>query len=237
MTYPILFFHGTPGNDHQAYAFKAFSFVEIITWNRNFNDICTPYAGKAHIVALSGGGPYALEYITKFPGRAVSLTMWSALTGPPDGKKFPPRPFGRFIINMIGRQLLKSRAEWAWRIWLKQNAASQEIYDQAVDDQRSQNIFWEIVKSQIPFKLDDQLRREINFLKNYAYNQQNIYCPTYTVHDINDKNVPFQHAQRMQIYYRNVKRFATLKSTGHLCFFGHDAQNVLKHWANWISSI
>jgi len=230
MDTPILFFHGTPGNDDQAYLFRPFSFTKIITWERG-KDI--PYQGPAHLLALSGGGPYALEYARLYPARAKSLTLWSALTEPGKGEFFPG-PITRVLLNILGRRTLRKRPTWVWRKWLQSNAFSPEVYQQAVNDHRSQGMFWNLLKSLIPLRMNRQLKDEIEYLKKYEYRNGPLDLPTYITHDENDVNVPISNAINIQDHLTNVQNFARLQSTGHLCFFGTDAQNTLKHWSAWI---
>lgn len=230
MNIPILFFHGTPGNDNQAYIFRPFSFTKIITWERGKPQ---PYDGPAHLLALSGGGAYALEYARLHPDKARSLTLWSALTEPGKGDFFPG-PVTRILLNLMGRRALRKRPEWIWRKWLKANAVNQYVYDQAVNDQRSQDMFWNLLKSLIPLRMTSQLKNEINYLKNYEYRHQPLNLPTYIVHDETDVNVPISNAINIQKHLTNVTKFTRLNSTGHLCFFGNEAQYVLKDWSGWI---
>jgi len=231
--YPILFFHGTPGNDHQANAFRAFSFTKIITYDRKH---ISPWDGPAHLLALSGGGPYALEYAATYPEKAKSLTLWSALTSPATGD-FPPRLFGRILINTAGKWALKNKPFWIWKQWLKANTCSQTVYDHAINDHRSQGMFWQVLKSQIPFKLDRQLRDEIDFLKKYQFKHGQLGLPTMIVHDVNDNNVPLHNAESIQAHLTNLVAYHKLCSTGHLCFFGEQAQTTMKKWSEWIMSI
>ena len=230
MDYPILFFHGTPGNDDQAYLFRPFSFTKIITWERGKP---IPYKEPAHLLALSGGGPYALEYARLHPGLARSLTLWSALTEPGKGDFFPG-PVIRAILNVLGRRTLRKRPSWVWRKWLDANASSREVYDQAVDDHRSRIMFWNLLKSLIPLRMTTQLKMEIEYLTHYEYRNGPIHLPTYIVHDEQDKNVPISNAENIQEHLTNVVKFTRLNSTGHICFFGTEAQNALKDWSDWI---
>ena len=235
MTIPILFFHGTPGDDSQAYVFRSFTNNNIITWRRNCEP-SPPQLDRAHLLALSGGGPYALEYAHKYPEKTASLTLVSAVTETPSGN-FPPRPLGRILINVFGRSLLKKKPFWAWKGWLKKNAASRLVYDQCINNSLYQTWFWQMLDSQIPFRLDRQLRAEIEFLKNYKYQWGPLNCPTYIIHDRNDKNVPIEHAYHASEINNNVQYFDELESTGHLCFFGVQAQFTWTNWGQWLTRI
>lgn len=235
MSYPILFFHGTPGDDSQAYVFRSFTNNTIITWDRS-TQRTPPSIGKAHLLALSGGGPYALEYAHRYADLTASLTLCSAVTQPPSGR-FPPRFFGRWLINVLGTSLLRRKPFWAWKGWLKKNAASRLVYDQCINNKQCQKWFWQLVDSQIPFKLDKQLKAEVKFIKDYEYKWAPLQCPAYIIHDRNDKNVPISHAHNALKHMNEVHYFDELEATGHLCFFGTDAQFAWQNWSQWIDRI
>lgn len=181
---------------------------------------------SAAIVAVSAGGPSALQFAARHPSRCRSLVLVSACTGQ---LQTPPEIAARLrLMRHLARlpglpRLLKWRAERN-----PQAGARRAIPDDAMRERTLRHPqagpLLRALQSSVFEHLSARLPGTLNDIAQFAAQEQlpagSISAPTLVVHGRADNVVPFAHAENVCRAIPQAKLLA-LPDGGHVSLFTH----------------
>jgi len=181
---------------------------------------------NAAVVAVSAGGPSALQFAARHPSRCRSLVLVSACTGQ---LQTPPEVEARLrLMRHLARlpglpRLLKWRAERN-----PQAGARRAIPDEAMRERtlrhREAGPLLRALQSSVFEHLSARLPGTVNDIAQFAALEQlpagSISAPTLVVHGRADNVVPFSHAENICRAIPQAKLLA-LPDGGHVSLFTH----------------
>ncbi|WP_375161785.1 alpha/beta fold hydrolase [Bradyrhizobium sp. RDT46] len=181
---------------------------------------------SAAVVAVSAGGPSALQFAARHPSRCRSLVLVSACTGQ---LRTPPEIAARLrLMRHLARlpglpRLLKRRAERN-----PQAGARRAIPDDAMRERTLRHPqagpLLRALQSSVFEHLSARLPGTVNDIAQFAAQDQlpagSISAPTLVVHGRADNVVPFAHAENVCRAVPRAKLLA-LPDGGHVSLFTH----------------
>lgn len=181
---------------------------------------------SAAVVAVSAGGPSALQFAARHALRCRSLVLISACTGQ---LQTPPEIAARLrMMRRLARLpglpgLLKWRAEQN-----PQAGARRAIPDDAMRERTLRHpeagLLLRAVQSSVFAQLHARIPGTINDIAQFAAPEQSpagpISAPTLVVHGRADNVVPFSHAENARRAIRQAELLA-LPDGGHVSLFTH----------------
>lgn len=152
---------------------------------------------SAYILAVSGGGPSALQFALKYPDRCKGLILLSALTQPPKPMEFTPTE--KIFNNMMETLLTTDFGNWALYELLRANPTMAIPQDPEIQlpNAQQEKLFLELYDTLFPGSLRiegiNNDTEQINNMADFPFTQ--IKVPTLILHGTNDRNVPFETAK------------------------------------------
>ena len=194
------------------------------------------------VMGTSGGGPTALQFALRHPGRTMCLVLQSAIS-----RQFvEPR---RSTHSLIGRVVFSRGklladlgawcAHWAKRLWpsplIRSLLAASDDLDRARARERRSFVmghaeqlefFRRLVESGMPLSTRQAgLKNDLHqFAELPIYPLERITCPTLVVHGRADGNVPFAHAEFVAIAVPKAELLA-IEDCGHFIWVGPGAEH------------
>ena len=180
---------------------------------------------SAFIIGLSSGGPSALQFAFRHPGRCLGLIMLSAIS-----RQIPPLPL---ILRLIFPFMLKSDFI-PWSIYsinpdfvYRSNGVNRDLLSKIKFDQEKMNLLSTLFQTSFP----TSLRREgiVNDMQQVAVFPtdfiERIVSPTLVVHAVNDPIVPIDLGEysAQKIPGANILK---LTEGGHFCTVTHREEIV-----------
>ncbi|RKQ34673.1 alpha/beta fold hydrolase [Oceanobacillus halophilus] len=250
---PILVFHGGHSNCMETFGYEFLvenSFM-IITPSRagygkiskeigvNLNVACQYYVellnhlhvDKAHIIAISAGGPTGICFSANYPDRVKTLTLQSAVTK----EWLTPQDTNYKIANVIFRPPVE---KYTWAMFsIMSRAFPTFIFKQMIPS--FSKLSYPEVKEKMEdtdvievCKMNHRQRSGQGFLLDLKQNSelskevlQQITCPTHVMHSLHDSSVPIEHAHFAQEYI-SFSSLTVLDSWGHLIWLGKDSRET-----------
>lgn len=162
---------------------------------------------KVSILAISAGGPSALEFAARYPDRISALIMEAAIT-----KSYSPKALQENLTFL--KLLLSDFGLWIfhWMFHLKPKQALKkflsyesqlsdeeldQLVKQALKDPKKTEFISKLMQSFSPMsRRKDGFWNDLEQLKNLEKLPfEKIRCPTLIIHGTADKDVPIDHAQ------------------------------------------
>jgi pimeloyl-ACP methyl ester carboxylesterase len=199
---------------------------------------------RAVVMGISGGGPTALQFAIRHPGRTAALVMVAAIarrhvqptrtTESFAGRIVFARGFGWFLDLLYGAGLTYARL-FPWSAARRMLRAT-ETFDEAGIDRRVQTlrarpeqIRWLHGLLESGYPLSARKVGLTNDLEQFEaiedYNLRQIISPTLVVHGRHDGNVPFEHAEFVARGV-NGAELVVAETCGHLLWMSDEAQGL-----------
>jgi pimeloyl-ACP methyl ester carboxylesterase len=182
--------------------------------------------GRAAVMAVSGGGPSALQFAVRHPDRCSALVLVSTCSGPID----TPIPLSFHLTKRLMR--------WSWFTEMMRRkaaadpdrAAARSIADPALRartlaDPETGPLFRELLLG----TLDRAALRlagtenDIAVTRSTEYPLERIVSPTLIVHGTADRMVSFEHARALARRIRGAELLA-IDGGEHVAIFTHRAE-------------
>ena len=180
---------------------------------------------SAFVIGLSSGGPSALQFALRHPGRCRGLIMLSAISRP-----IPPLPF---VLRMIFPIMLKSDFI-PWGLYAispdfvyQSNGVDREVMARIKPDPEKMLLLENLFYTSFP----TSLRRDgiINDMDQVAllqpYNMDHIVTPTLVVHAVDDPIVPIDLGESTAQTIKGTQ-FLRINDGGHFCSVTHREEVV-----------
>ncbi|KLV29086.1 alpha/beta fold hydrolase [Priestia megaterium] len=188
---------------------------------------------KAHVLAVSAGGPSGISFAAHFPERSLSLTLQSAVTKEWLTNKDKEYKAAQIIFH-------PNVEKFTWKLVAVLNnyfpTFTFRRFIPSFSKLPSKDVMLQIDKESIEAvrKMNNHYRSGNGFLIDLVQvNQlssttlQAVACPTFIMHSKNDSAVPLEHA-----YFAHSKieeaELCLLDSWGHLIWLGDKASDVNK---------
>ncbi|MCJ7735117.1 MAG: alpha/beta hydrolase [Anaerolineales bacterium] len=180
---------------------------------------------SAFIIGLSSGGPSALQFAHRHPGRCRGLIMLSAISRP-----IPPLPF---ILRMIFPFMLRSDFI-PWGIYAissdfvyRSNGVNRDVLARIKPDSEKMLLLERLFYTSFP----TSLRRDgiINDMDQVAslqtYDMDRIVTPTLVIHAVDDPIVPIDLGEYTAQTIQGTQ-FLRINDGGHFCSVTHREEVV-----------
>lgn len=182
--------------------------------------------GQAGVMAVSGGGPSAVEFGLRHPERCKGLILVSTCAD-----KVPvPIPISFRIMMLLARwpwfvNRLRRQAERDLVAVLKRSISDPEVLERTTNDAHT----WPIVSTMLLsmyYRMGERLvgtDKDIEISRTATYPLENLSVPVLVIHGTDDRLVNFDHHARM--YERRVPNVELLAIEGgeHVAIFTHRA--------------
>ncbi len=186
-------------------------------------------AEKAGVIAVSGGGPSALQFGLRHPAKCSGLVLVSTCADKVD----TPIPFSF--------QLMKYFARWPWYVKKLRKKAEQNLQAVAKRSIRDPEILartihdadtWPIFSTMLLSTFDrmgqrlDGTKNDIEITRTATYPLENLKVPVLIVHGTEDRLVPFEvHAKMYRNRVPNAELLA-VEGGEHVAIFTH--RNIVR---------
>jgi pimeloyl-ACP methyl ester carboxylesterase len=181
---------------------------------------------EAIVVAVSAGGPSALRFAARHPGRCRALVMVSACTG---ALATPPQ-----VIRRMGKMRLIARVPGIssllkWRVARNpDSAARRAILHPALRARTMQHpeagVLLRALQSSVLDRMSERLPGTLNDIRQFAdlapLPEAPLALPALIIHGDADPVVPFAHAERVRQRLPNAGLLA-IPGGEHLVLFTH----------------
>ncbi|EFL53247.1 alpha/beta hydrolase fold protein [Solidesulfovibrio fructosivorans JJ]] len=177
----------------------------------------------AAVMAISGGGPCALQFALRHPGRCRGLILVSTCAGIVE----TPIPFTfRVMLRVAGWPIcgaLLRAGKPDVRRAARRSVRDQALCKRMLADPHTAGLFASLVASTA-----DRLgrraagtRNDIAVTRNTRYRLEDIAAPTLVIHGTNDPHLPYaQHGKQLAARIPQA-RLVTAEGGEHACLFTH----------------
>ncbi|MFK7681899.1 alpha/beta fold hydrolase [Priestia megaterium] len=194
---------------------------------------------KAHVLAVSAGGPSGISFAAYFPERSLSLTLQSAVTKEWLTNKDKEYKAAQIIFH-------PNVEKFTWKLVAVLNNYFPRFtfrrFIPSFSRLPSKDVMLQIDKESIEAvrKMNNHYRSGNGFLIDLVQvNQlssttlQAVACPTFIMHSKNDSAVPLEHAY---FAHNNIEKaeLCLLDSWGHLIWLGDNALEVNKEVVSFL---
>jgi pimeloyl-ACP methyl ester carboxylesterase len=191
---------------------------------------------KAFVMAISGGGPSALQFALRHRYRCPGLILISTCSGPIDA----PIPFSfrmmksmaRFpgVVNLLRKKTMKDPEKAARR-----SIPDPTMRARVFDDLETAYLYRELMESTFDrmFLRVPGTENDIVVTRSVSYPLEEIRVPTLVVHGTADPHVPFEHAKTFKARVPGAALLA-IEGGGHACIFTHRDQ-VKSHVSRFLA--
>ena len=179
---------------------------------------------KAGVMAVSGGGPSAIQFGLRHPERCAGLVLASTCAG----KMNNPIPFSFKVTKFLARwpwfvRQFRKKAEKNLVAVAKRSIRDPEILNRTIDDADAWPIFSALLLStfdQMGQRLDG-VENDIEITRSTTYPLENLSVPVLAIHGTDDQVVPFEaHAKKFEARVPNAE-LLTVEGGEHVAIFTH----------------
>lgn len=179
---------------------------------------------KAGVMAVSGGGPSALQFALRHPDRCAGLVLVSTLADRLD----TPIPFSFKIMKFLARwpwfaNRFRKKAAQDLAAMAKRSIRDPEILKRTVNDAETWPLFATMLLStfdRLWLRLDGT-ENDIEISRRATFPLENLKPPVLIVHGTQDPLVPFEvHAKRFATRVPHAELLA-VEGGGHVAIFTH----------------
>lgn len=216
----VLLVHGTPGGYDQGVLVteilqsQEFTFIALsrpgylrtpLSVGKTPEEQADAYAAlldeleirSAYILAMSGGGPSALQFALRHPDRCQGLILISAITQSPEPMTLSStqQAFQSVMENVLTSDL----GNWALYRLVRAIPTAAMPHDPEIrlPDAKQEELFQELYDTLFPVSLRiagiDNDAEQFSAMPDFPFSE--IRIPTLVMHGTNDRNVPFEIAE------------------------------------------
>jgi pimeloyl-ACP methyl ester carboxylesterase len=216
----VLLIHGTPGGYDQGMLLtkilnsQEFTFIALsrpgylrtpLSVGKTPEEQADAYAAlldelkiqSAYILAMSGGGPSALQFTLRHPDRCQGLILISAITQAPEPMTLSPSQ--QAFQNVMENVLTSDFGNWILYKLIRAipTAGLPQDPEIRLPDAKQEEIFQELYDTLFPVSLRiEGINNDTEQFNNMpAFPFSEIKVPTLVMHGTNDRNVPFETAE------------------------------------------
>jgi len=178
-------------------------------------------------IAVSGGGPIALQFALRHAERCRALVMISACSSRLD----VPLPLQWYVMKLIARipgvtTAMRRRIEKDPEKAAKRSIPDDVLRKQTVRDPETGPLFLALQTSTLD-RMSARLSGSENDIRqtrsDMSWTLDSLTTPTLVIHGTSDKIVPFAQAQALARQVRNAELMA-IEEGEHVCIFTHRNQ-------------
>lgn len=182
---------------------------------------------KAGVMAVSGGGPSAVQFGLRHPARCAGLVLVSTCAGKVDS----PVPFSFKVMKHLGRwpcfaKKFRKKAERNLAGVAQQSIRDPEILARTINDADAWPLFSTLLLSTFDrmWQRLDGTENDIDITRNTTYALEKLDMPVLIVHGTQDPHLPFEvHAKMFAIRVPHAELLA-IEGGEHVAIFTHRNQ-------------
>jgi pimeloyl-ACP methyl ester carboxylesterase len=172
--------------------------------------------GKAGVMAVSGGGPSAIQFGLRHPARCAGLVLVSTCAGKVD----TPIPFSFKIMKLLAR----------WTLLARRKIRDPEILARMLNESNTWKLFYALLLSTVD-RMGQRLdgtENDITITRREDYPLEQLDAPVLAVHGTQDPHLPFAvHAKMFEDRLPHAELLA-IDGGEHGAIFTHRNQVRLK---------
>ncbi len=179
---------------------------------------------RAGVIAVSGGGPSAIQFGLRHPERCAGLILISTCATKVD----TPIPFSFKLMKFLARwdwfaERFRRKAERNLETIAARSIRDPEVLARTINDAETWPLFSVMLMSTFN-RLGQRLTgtgNDIAISRNETYPLENLRVPVLIVHGIQDQHVPFEiHAKTLEARIPNAELLA-IEGGEHVSIFTH----------------
>ncbi|OQY60220.1 MAG: hypothetical protein B6245_02495 [Desulfobacteraceae bacterium 4572_88] len=179
---------------------------------------------KAGVMAVSGGGPSAIQFALRHPDRCAGLVLASTCSGKMDN----PIPFSFKVTKFLARwpwfvRQFRKKAEKNLVAVAKRSIRDPEILNRTINDADAWPMFSALLLStfdQMGQRLEGT-ENDIEITRSTTYPLENLSVPVLAIHGTHDQVVPFEtHAKAFEARVPNAE-LLIVEGGEHVAIFTH----------------
>lgn len=196
---------------------------------------------KVGVLALSMGGPAALQFVLRHPGRAQCLIMQDAVS-----KEYHPTKeaessiLGKMFLSPVGREFMGYIMDVCTQLWPESIFTTYLNVESKYDKRQAARISREVMKDESNIRKIKQLSRQISPMSLRSkgadlelalaariprYPLEQITIPTLVTHSRVDNDVSFDHGEFVAQSVKGAELYQ-FNGCGHMFWFGREGEKV-----------